>query len=401
MQSGHHERGFGSGVCGGVSHWYYNYYTAICVHVHRDLDHLEGTEETEDPYVTILPPSPSHFKSQHSTASLLHRSSSVPHILNSNDNNNLLILGSTNTAGSMQSLYDESVPAKPPTPVRMPPPPPPSQKTQVEGAFIDRRNSFSEDHPTLQRNTHLRETRKAYKGFTSPQITSTTFKIGPAVDDMDLRTSPAQGGPIRSSVIDTRGSPTQSESSVGLVHVQNSPISPLSHVTNSSSVVLRAKQNTNTSIPVKRYASKEKMTRQKSLPEFAYGSPNSVPGSFVFPVQQDSPAFTSGNSSPSNKPINNNHSRPKKYSLGYHQQSVPDFMGLTELEFNNTNPTSANENDVFSPPAVKRFSLVHQRRNSLSDFMPMASVNDPDNQKLLHKALGGNRPQSMAAQQVS
>ena len=371
------------------------------MYIHRDLDHLEGTEEAEDPYVTILPPSPSHFKSQRSTASMLHRSSSVPHILNSNDNNNQLIPGSTNTAGSMRSLYDESVtiPSKPPTPVRQPPPPP-NRKSQFEGAFIDRRNSFSEDHPTLQRNAHLRETRKAYKGFTSPQITSTTFKIGPAVDDMDLHTSPALGGPIRSSVIDTRGSPTQSESSVGLVYVQNNPISPLSHVTSSSSpVVLRAKQNTNTSTPVKRYASKEKMTCQKSLPEFAYGSPNSVPGSFVFPARQDSPVFASGNSSPSNKLINSNHSRPEKYSLGYHQQSVPDLMGL---EFNNTSPTtSASENEVFSPPAVKRFSQVHQRRNSLSDFMPMASVNDPDNQKLLHKALGGNRPQSMAAQQVS
>lgn len=370
--------------------------------IHRDLDHLEGTEETEDPYVTILPPSPSHFKSQqYSTSSLLRRSTSVPYILNSNDNNNLAIPGSTNIVDSMRSLYDESVPAKPLTPIRQPPPPPSIQKSQFEGASIDRRNSFSEDHPTLQRNTHLRETRKAHKGFTSPQITSTTFKTGAVVDDMDLRTSP---GPIHSSVIDTRGSPTQSESSVGVVHIlrhSNSPISPLSLATSSPSpVVLRAKQNTNTSTPVKRYASKEKIARQKSLPEFAYGSPVSTPSSFVFPVQQHSPVFTSGNSSPAKKPTISNYSRPKKHSLGHRQQSVPDFMALSKLEVANSPTVATNEKDVFSPPLVKRLSQVHQRRKSLSDFMPMASVNAPDNQKMLHKVLGGNRPQSMAAQQV-
>lgn len=349
--------------------------------------------------MTILPPSPSHFKSQHSTASLAHRSSSVPHALNSNDNDNNN-LTSPNTADSMTSLYDENEAVKPLKPTRMPPPPPTKKS---EGILIDRRNSFSEDHPTLQRNTLLRETRKTHKGFfTSPQVTSTTFKIG-AVDDMQLHRSPVQDEPIHTSVINTGGSPTQSESSTGVMQVlqQSNITSPISHVTNSSCsssppVVLHTKQNVSSSVPIKQLTSKEKVAHQNSLQECVFSPPNSAPNnSFVYPVQNQIFSFsTSENNSPANK---GNLSRP---SPGPHQQSLPDFMAFPELTSTNPMAVPANVKDVFSPPLVKRFSKDHQRRKSLSDFMPIASVNNPDNQKLLHKALGGTRPQSMAAQQV-
>lgn len=327
----------------------------------------------EDPYVTILPPSPSHITSQQSTASLRRRATSVPYLLNLDDSLSIPVNDTAN--GSMTSLYDESEAETPLKPTRITPPSP-TRKSDFKGVAIDRRNSFSEDHPTLQRNSLLRETRRAHKGFfASPQVTSTTFKIG-AVDDMQLHSCPAQDRPIHRSIINTEASPTQSESSIGIVNVmqQSIPISPLlnQHSSaanssyNNSSPELHTKLNASGSVPVKQFASKQKVACQKSLPDCASSpAPNN---SFVFPA-----------------------SMPIKNSLGTHRQSLPDFMAQV---------TTNDPTDVFSPPVVKRFTKSHQRHNSLQEFMPIASINDPANQKLLHKALGGTRPQSMATQQV-
>ena len=376
-----------------------NIYCCCVVYHNRELDHLEGIE---DQYVTILPPSPSHFKSQHnvhSTASLLRRSASVPDILNSNDNNNTADISDTNiTTGSMTSLYDESEAEEP-----LKPPAPPTSKNKFEGK--ERRSSFSEDYPTLQRNTVLQETRKAHRGyFASPQVTSSTFKVRP-VDDIQLNTSPpAVDRAIHT--INTGGSPTQSESSVGIVNVLQqsnitSPISPLSQY--SSNSYTRSPQaieplHSSSSVPVKQFASR--LVHQKSLPDYALSQPNSVPdNSFVYPIPPQKPIFSFGNSSPTNKQITSNLSRPAR-QMGRHQNSLPDLMAFPG-PLTTTNPrVPANEKDRFSPPVVKRFTKAHQRCKSLSDLMPAAPVNNPDHQRKLHKALGGTRPQSMAAQQV-
>ena len=361
--------------------------TSRCIvyRYYRELDHLE---DIEDQYVTILPPSPSHFKSQqNSTASLLRRSASVPDILNPNDNNN----NTANiTTGSMTSLYDDNEAEKPVKPARMPPLPP----TKFEGK--ERRSSFSEDYPTLQRNTVLQETRTAHKGyFSTPQVTSSTFKVR-AVDDMQLNTSPEQDRPIHT--IHTGTSPTQSESSVGIVNIPQQSTSPMSPLSQYSVTSNRSPLNVTSSVPVKQFVSRQKVTHRKSLPDYALGPPNSAPNnSFVYPVPPQKPIFsflTSANSS-ANKQITSNLSQPARH-VGTHQNSLPDLMAFPAQL---TATKLANEN---SPPVVKRFTKAHQRCKSLSDLMPAAAapVNDPDHQRRLHKALGGTRPQSMAAQQV-
>lgn len=366
-----------------------------------ELDHLE---EIEDPYVTIFPSSPAaDSKSQQhiSTTSLLRRSTSVPNVLNSNNSNNNLTINVTavdvaSTTGSMRSLYAENDPEEPLNSTQPPP-------IKLEDTLRERRNSFGEDHPTLQRNTLLRETRKAHKGyFASPQVTSTTFKIA-AVDDMHLCSSSVQDRqPVHKILNTTGGSPTQSELSIGIVNI-SSPISPSnqhgcvasSNPYNKSPPVMPSANN-GSSIPV-RFASK--VTHQKSLPEsVAFSPPDSARNSFVHPVNPiptQKPTFTNLN----NSPVNNNFSTPAKHStrMGPHQQSLPDFMMHPELS--TTNPTPTSEKDIFSPPVVKRFTKSHQRCKSLSEFTITASVNNPESQKL-HEVLGGVRPQSMAAHQV-
>ena len=369
-----------------------NIYSCCVVYHNRELDHLEGIE---DPYVTILPPSPSHFKSQqNSTASLLRRSASVPDILNSNGNNNI---NDTNiSAGSMTSLYDESEPDKP-LPIRKPPSPP-TRINKFEGK-AKRRSSFSEDHPTLQRNTVLQQTRKSHKGyFASPQVTSSTFKVRP-VDDMQLNTS---SPPVEDRhTIHTGGSPTQSESSVGMVNVPQqsnitSPISPLSQYS-----VTRSSLHNTSSVPVKYFASNQKVTHRKSLADHALRQPNSDPNnSFIYPIPPQKPIFsflTSGSNSPPNKQITGNLSQSVR-QITKHQNSMPDLMAA---QLTTTVGAPAIEKDGFSPPVVKRFTNAHHRCKSLSDLMPAASADD--HQRKLHKvgvAIGGIRPQSMAAQQV-
>ena len=352
---------------------------SCCVVYHnRELDHLEGIE---DPYVTILPPSPSHFKSQqHSTASLLRRSVSVPDILNSNDNNN--INDANISAGSMTSLYDESEPEKPLKPTRKPPSPPTRK---------NRRSSFSEDHPTLQRNTVLQETRKSHKGyFATPQVTSSTFKVRP-VDDMQLNTSP----PVEDRhTINTGGSPTQSESSVGMVNVPQqsnitSPISPLSQYSVTSNSYTSSPLHNSSSVPVKYFASRQKVTHRKSLPDYVLNQPNSDPdNSFVYPIPPQKPIFSFLTP---DKQITNNLSQSVR-QMSKHQNSLPDLTAATTIL------PAANER--YSPPVVKRFTKTHHRCKSLSDLIPAAPVDD--HQRKLHKALaiGDTRPQSMAAQQV-
>lgn len=368
---------------------------SCCVVYHnRELDHLEGIE---DPYVTILPPSPSHFKSQkNSTASLLRRSASVPDILNSNDNNNIADISDANiSAGSMTSLYDENETEKP---IRKPPSPP-TKKNKFEGK--ERRSSYSEDHP---HNTVLQETpRKSHKGcFASPQVTSSTFKVRP-VDDMQLNTSL----PVEDRhTINTGESPTQSESSVGMVNVPQqsnitSPISPLSQYSVSSNSYTRSPLHSSDSVSVKDFPSRQKLTHRKSLPDYALNQPNSEPNnSFLYcPIPPQKPIFsllTSGSNTTANKQINSNLSQSVR-QMSKHQNSMPELTAqLTTV----TTASAANENDVFSPPVVKRFTNAHQRCKSLSDLMSAAPVDD--HQRKLHKALaiGGTRPQSMAAQQV-
>lgn len=276
----------------------------------------------------------------------------MPHILSNDDK--LATSGySSSTVGSMTSLYDESEP----TPV-------PSNK-QYEGTLINRRNSFSEDHPTLQRNTKLQETRRTNKGFfTPPQITSSTFKIA-AADDMHLKTSPVQDRPLHTSVIDTGGcSPMQSQSSIGVVNVlQTSPILPLT--SSSQHTVLHF----GNSIPVKQFTAKEKVSHHSSLSECAFSPPDNSP------VPSRKPIFTLTSANESSTHNLSNYCR---------KQSLPELSA----------------NNAYSPPVVKRFTKAHHRCKSLSEFMPTASVNDPDSQSLLYKAFGGTRPQSMTGHQV-
>ena len=352
-------------------------------------------EGIEDQYVTILPPSPLHFNSQHvnhnSTASLLRRSASVPDILNSNENNNSTVTDDV-TADSMKSLYEGEAEIRI-APSRMPPPQP--YRNQFEG--MKRRNSFSEDHPRLQHNTVVQEIRKTQKGyFASPQVTSSTFQVK-AVDEMQLNTRQfVEETPLHT--INTGASPTQSESSVGIVNPPQqsnitSPISPLSRYGITGSSYNRSPSiepyltNSPGSVPAK-FTSKQMKTHRKSLPEY-------VPyNTCVYPTPPHKPVFsfsTSGNSSPINQQITSDCS-------GAHPHSLPNIMA-----FPTANPQAspaADREDGFLPPVVKRFTKTHQRRKSLSDLMPTASVNCPDSQRKLHKALGGSRPQSMAAQQV-
>ena len=274
------------------------------------------------------------------------------------------------------------------------PPAPPTRNNQFEGTA--RRNSFSEDHPTLQRNTVLRETRKTQKGyFASPQVTSSTFQVR-AADDMQLNTEQlVEETPIHT--INTGASPTQSESSVGIANVSlqstiTSPISPLSQYGINGSSYNRSPPtepyltNNTASVHAKRFTSKQMITHRKSLPEY-------VPhNSCVYPILPQKPIFsfsTSGNSSPINQQVTGG-------CTGAHPHSLPDLMAFHTAN----SQASPDRKDGFLPPVVKRFTKTHQRRKSLSDLMPTASVNCPDSQRKLHKALGGSRPQSMAAQQV-
>jgi len=358
------------------------------VYLCRELDHLENIE---DPYVTILPPSPSHFKSQHnSTTSLqLQRSASVPNTLDT-DNNNILSTNLTADSSSMRSLYDDQSEAEMShKPAQLAPTPPKDSESEFK---IKRRNSFSEDHPILQRNTLLRETRKTHKRYASPQVTNTTFKIG-AVDDPHVHSNCTFA--IQKSVIHTEVSPTQSEASVGIVTVLQR-----SCVANCSPVALNINTDSRSSTQLKRFTAYRESHSDCTFTTFI--SPNSVQdNSFVFPESPARPMFTltSGNNSPANKQIASNSTPVKQYSImPSHQQSLPNLMACSELA--TTNPVApANESDGFSPPTVKRFTKTHQRRKSLPDFMQLASVINPEHQKKLHKVLN-TRPQSITAQQV-
>ena len=428
-------------------------YIVITIYLHMLLVYRE-IEDIEDPYVTILPPSPSqmvaHFKKP-STATLLRRSASVPNALGDSNPQQLSVpVLFTASNSSMTSLYDDDTGSVAPRkPARVAPPPPKSSTNCSAPKKPPRRRSFSEDHPVLQRNTLLRETRKAYKKryCGSPEITSTTFTFG-SLNDVHCKT--AESTPMK-NVINTGASPSpQSEASVEVVNVlQQSSVSSAtsSQHSNLSPGILRNKQNSAT--PVKRFASKEKVARRKSLPEYAISPTRSTQASnsFVFPVPPPRPPSTF--ITPVNTAYTKQHnSTPMKRftKTDSHRQSLPDFMACPELSpisptvfkqlSKNLSPPAATTNRFhkthrrqrsqpefmtcpevspisptmvkqlskdLSPPvaATDRFHKTHQRRQSLPEFMSFAPVNNPENQRKLQKALGGAQPQSVMAQQVS
>ena len=368
-------------------------------HVIYTLPVYREDEDIEDPYVTILPPSPSqvvaHFTKKPSTATLLRRSASVPNALGDSTPNQLSIpVLFTASNSSMTSLYDdETAPRKP---ARVAPPPPKPER---------RRRSFGEDHPVLQRNTLLRETRKAYKKrhCASPEITSTTFTFG---SFNDVRKSAGSCSSLKKNVINIGASPSpQSEASVEVVNVlQQSSVTTSPQQSSWSPASLRSKQSNAT--PVKRFANKEKIARRKSLPDCAISLPHCMEAaannSFVFPVPPPRPLSTL--LTPVNTPKQYNSTPVKRFTkMGPRRQSLPDFMVCPELSPISPTMVKQLSKDLLPPPAVAtdRFHKTHQRRQSLPEFMPFAPVNNPENQKKLQKALGGARPPSVMAQQVS
>lgn len=370
------------------------------MHSYSELDHLE---DIEDPYVTILPPSPSQFNSQCSTASLLRRSASVPHALSDNLPTTLTVISGVDSSGSMNSLYDEGVPHAP-TQVA---PTTSSSKNNFEGPSIVRRSSFSEDHPTLQRNTVLRETRKGHKRyFASPQVTSSTFKTA-AVDDLYLSHYQPDNKPLVQSLIHTTGGPsTQSDYGVGVVNVLQqsnitNSISPSSQVSTSlynrfPPVALNGQQKADSNNS-EQFTSKEKVVHTFDQPDSSAHD-----DSIVFPVSPPRPTFAfspfGNNYPPVNLAALARHS-PKRLT---HQNSLPDLMAPSRLTDINPAVAPANEIQAVSSPVVKRFTKAHKRCKSLSEFMPLPSVNNSENQKL-HKALaiGGATPLQPLQRQVT
>jgi len=372
----------------------------IAVHLHvlivyREVDNLE---DIEDPYVTILPPSPTqlvaHFNKKPSTATLLRRSASVPNALNDDLRQLSVPVMFTASNSSMRSLYDDDTGCAPHKPARVAPPPPTVETdTPPKKPERRRRRSFSEDHPVLERNTVLRETRKVYKKRQcgSPEITSTTFTFG-SLNDVHKATN---SGLPRKNVINTGPSPSpQSEADVEVVNVVQQ--TPLSQYSSWSPPILQSKQNTATS--VQHFAAKEKVTRRKSLPDFAVSPPPSstqVAGSFHFPVPPPRPPSTFVT------PVQHNSTPVKRFhKMGPRRPSLPDFMVCPELS--PISPTMVRQitKDLSPVPTTERFHKTHQRRQSLPEFMPFAPVNNPENQRKLQKAMGGARPQSVVAQQV-
>jgi len=288
----------------------------------------------------------------------------------------------------MTSLYDDETAPRKPARVAPPPPKP------------ERRRSFGEDHPVLQRNTLLRETRKAYKKrhCASPEITSTTFTFGSL---NDVRKSEESSPSPKKNVINVGASPSpQSEASVEVVNVlQRSSVTTSPQQSSLSPASLRSKQNNTT--PVKRFANK---AHRKSLPDCAlpHCMEAAANNSFVFPVPPPRPLSTL--LTPVNTPKQYNSTPVKRFTkMGPRRQSLPDFMVCPELSPISPAMVKQFSKDLSPPPVVAtdRFHKIHRRRQSLPEFMPFAPVNNPENQRKLQKALGGARPQSVMAQQVS
>jgi len=371
-------------------------YIPIAMYLHM-LPVYREVEDIEDPYVTILPPSPSqivaHFTKKPSTATLLRRSASVPNALGDSSPSQLSVpVLFTASNSSMTSLYDDDTEpsAAPRKPARVAPPPPKPERR--------RRRSFGEDHPVLQRNTLLRETRKAYKKrqCASPEITSTTFTFGSL---NNVHKSEENSSSPKKNVIIIGASPSpQSEANVEVVNVLQQSTTP-SHQSSWSPASLQHKQNNATSI--ERFATKIKVARRKSLPDYAISPPHSGADSFVFPVPPPRPLSTFRTPVYTPKQYN---STPAKRStkMGPHRQSLPDFMVCPELSPISPTMVKQLSKDLSSPEAVAtgRFHKTHRRQQSLPEFMPFAPVNNPENQRKLQKALGGTRPQGVVAQQV-